>query len=343
MLRARLALSGVLAIALAGIAGTAPVTGATASPVVAPQTRDEVCEAAKAEGRLVYWNDFSTADAIVAAFQEKYPEIQVEVLRINDEDETQRILTEHAAGRPPTPDLVYIGLPLAQPLVEAGLIDTSVPWEGLGVPAELVAADTGGVRISRTFLSIVFDGRRFSSADMPDTWEEVLDPMWSGKVVVDPRGRPLPHLALLWGEEAVYDYTERLMAIDPVIIEGGTAGMVGVANGEADFTIGGRSDSIGELRDQGIELEIKYLDAIPTDEPYNVVMTGSQHPNAAKCFTVWMALEAAELIAEGEYKTNTSYPPGVAESIPILRPTNADEAALVEEASRRVSEIITGS
>jgi iron(III) transport system substrate-binding protein len=65
------------------------------------------------------------------------------------------------------------------------------------------------VRIFRVAGGLTYNTEKVKPEDLPNTWDELLDPKWAGKVIVDPRGRPLNQLSLVWGEDKVLSFTRQ--------------------------------------------------------------------------------------------------------------------------------------
>jgi ABC-type Fe3+ transport system substrate-binding protein len=180
---------------------------------------------------------------------------------------------------------------------------------------------------------------------LPDTWEELIDPKWSGAVVIDPRGRPFDLLALDWGVDQAVDYAERLKAgTNPLVIEGATAGMLAVASGEAKITTNGRTTELGEQLEAGAPLGVKFLDSIPLTINYNVMLNQAQHPLAAQCFVAWFATgEGQKLHEKLEYKTNELIPPDAPPGAKTVAIVTAEDGATVTEAAEKIGKVFIGS
>ena len=84
-------------------AASAPVTSDAPPSADATAAPDAVCEAGKAEGKLVYWNNFAKPDLIFAAFNAKYPGIVVDPLTSRPDDFTQALPDGDRAGASPPP------------------------------------------------------------------------------------------------------------------------------------------------------------------------------------------------------------------------------------------------
>jgi iron(III) transport system substrate-binding protein len=303
-----------------------------------------VCKQAEdQEGQVVYWNNLAEPDKIIAEFNKAYPGIKVESLTLRPDDNAQRVLTEAASGKQITPDVVYGGLDVFKEVIDRGLIKSDVDWASLGVPDDLVT-DSGMVRLYRTAGGLVYNPDVTKPEDLPNTWDEIIDPKWEGKVIVDPRGRPYDQLSLVWGADQTLDWVKRFVQTDkPIVIEGGTAGMVAVAGGQGVFTTGGRSAETLEQQAKGTPLEIKYLDMIPTLDSYHGVVKDAQHPLSGECLTAWMATDGAKIHQEIELKTNETTPPNAPAGAKNIAIDEADKAAKVADLSQKIGAIETGT
>ena len=157
--------------------------------------------------------------------------------------------------------------------------------------------------------------------------------------MVDPRGVPFNRLAPVWGEQKTIDYVTRLVqTVQPIVIEGGTAGMNAVVSGEAVMSAGGRADSA--LQMQPAPIAIKYLDLIATYDGYNAVLKGAKHPNAAMCFIGWIATEGAETYLKAESKFNDTIPPEAPAGAQTVAVETPEDAALVGDVGGKLGGII---
>lgn len=325
--------------------GSPSTSDAGAEPAEAVEgSLDEVCAAGAEEGSFVFWDseERETLQRLHEDFAESHPGIEMELQELRPEDIAQRLVTESAAGRDSGVDLVAGNLDAFVPLVERELMNTSIDWTAMGVPDNLIT-DTNAVRSSRIAGGLVYNTEALSESDLPETWEELVDERWAGTVVVDPRGNPLQSLALVWGEDEAIDYVRRLKeVVQPVVVEGGTAGMLTVASGENLLTTNGRSAETLEQQAQGSPLEIHYLDVIPTSDFYQVVVQGAPHPNAAACWVGWITgPEGSAAQLEYAFKHNDDVPPGAPEGAEIAAITTQEEVEVATGAASAISEIWT--
>lgn len=344
-----LIVTAALALLVAACGTDAPaetgVSGATQSPGAGgtASTYEEICAAGAEEGSLVHWHNHSDGiQEVYAAFNEDHPEIQVESLEMTPDDAAQRVLTEVAAGRDPSVDIVAGQADVFQGVINEGLVNTDVNWAEYDIPEDVIH-DTNGIRIHRIAMGLGYNTDSYTEDDLPDTWEELIDEQWQGDVIVDPRGRPFDQLSLVWGEEEALDYVQRLHdVVRPLVIEGGTAGLVAVAGGEAAITTGGRNAETLEQQAKGAPVEIKFLDYVPTIDNYNLVLAESPNPNAALCYSIWFSVHGGqEVYNEAEFKTNETVPTGAPEGAEVVTVETLEEAEQVSEIGREMGRIWT--
>jgi len=321
----------------------APAATAAASAAAGPEAaRAKVCTAAKTEGKLVYWNTFSSPDKVVAAFQKAYPGIEVDVLSNHPDDLVQGLLTELAAGRRPTADILYGELNILRSVEAVKGINTTIDWKALGVKAEILTSFANVVRLFRVAMGLSYNTRVTKVADLPATWSGLLNQQWKGQIVADPRGRPFDQLAIPFGRDYMLGYVRQLKALNPIIIRGGTAGILAVASEQAKIATGGRSAETFEQKAKGSPIEIKYLEIIPTIDSYNMVTAGAQHPNAAACMVSWLATDGQAIHDEIEFKSNITIPTGAPAEAKYAIVDNAFNAELVQSAGKQFGDILTG-
>ncbi len=302
-----------------------------------------VCESGAEEGSFTYWatiepDNFSE---IVAPFEARYPDIEIDFLSIREEDGAQRILTAVAAGSEIEPDLIYGSQDGLFPIIDRDLIDTEYDWSQVDVNDDMIHP-TNMVRLFVVGLGIAYNTNLATPDDLPSTWEELLDEKYAQDLVIDPRGNPFDLLSIAWGEEATLDYATRLKAtVDPIIIKGGTAGMTEVLAGGALMTTSGRADSNAELQSEGAPIEMHYMDFVPIRVLYNGLMIDADNPNAAACFAGWLATDEGKTAFESvEFKANEFPPEGVPGDATLVAVESADDAARANATGAMVADIL---
>lgn len=277
-----------------------------------PKNVDAACAAAKDEGTLTMWggSDEDPARAIFDEFAKSHPGIKFDYLSVRPSDGAQKIVTESAAGHEPSVDLVSFEAYTIVGLNKRHLVDERIDWSSLGVPTELQTSQNS-LLWSSDGQGITYNTNLVAPDQVPKTWDDLLDPKWSGQVVVDPRGRPWDKLSLLWGHDKTIDYVNKLKANNPVIIEGGTAGMVAVGSGEAAITTGGLTIETEEQQHDNAPVAFAYLDAITSEDATLNVMADAKHPNAAYCYAAWLTSPDGQAVTK-----QVTFGPAALEGLP---------------------------
>jgi ABC-type Fe3+ transport system substrate-binding protein len=323
----------------------APDFGAASATTEEPEVvgLDAVCAAGAEEGTFTYWatiepDNFSR---IIEPFEASYPGIDIEFLSIREEDGAGQILTSIAAGADIEPDMLYGSQDGLFPIISRDLIDTDYDWTQVGVSPDMVH-ETNMVRLFVVGLGLAYNTNLGAPADLPNTWEELIDSAYAQDLVVDPRGNPFDLLAIAWGEAATLDYVTRLSeTVDPIIIRGGTAGMTEVLSGGALMTSSGRADSNAELQAAGAPIEMHYMDLVPLRVLYNGLVKDADHPNAAACFAGWLASDEGKNSFESvEFKANDFPPAGVPDGADFVFVDSAQDAEVANAAGKKIQEII---
>jgi iron(III) transport system substrate-binding protein len=305
---------------------------------------DEACKAAAEEnGDLNYVA--STDPAVFAEeiepFTAKYPSIKINYTNLRSDKASQRLLAEAQARHDLSFDALSGDLPGFDPLFQQDMV-RDVDWPALGVADDLVIKQQNGSawRNYRLITGLGYNTNLVSKDELPDTWKELVDPRWAGRIIVDPRGSYLGGIALAYGEQETIDWFRDFMeTTQPLIIQGATASAQKVIAGEALLTTSAADANIRESQAAGAPIDIKFLDVVPTSDYHTLIVKDSPRPNKAACFVGWLASdEGAAQKAKFEFQLNDSNPPAVpptstlvlTDSPEALKTSNDTATALAE-------------
>lgn len=143
----------------------------------------KLLEGAKKEGELeLYTNPTGDiTDAIVAAFEKKYPDIKIKVTQGDSSDLARRISEESSGGRH-TVDIIETTTGALGALGDAGLLSKFTSPEEGAYAADAVRDHYVGVRES--YLGLGYNTKLVAATDVPRTVEDLLNPRWKGKIVL---------------------------------------------------------------------------------------------------------------------------------------------------------------
>jgi iron(III) transport system substrate-binding protein len=330
--RTVLAVLGCAGLALTGCTSSRAAGGGAASTVANKQDLAAVCKAGESEGKVSFRDttDPAVFSKEIVGFEQKYPQIKVDFGSQRPQDSVQRIVAEKQARHAIDVDAIAIDMPSAAPMIQQNMIQP-VDWGAIGVPSTDVLTSQGAqfVRTQRIILGLGYNTQKLSAADLPNTWDELIDPKWAGKVIVDPRGEYLSGLGIVWGPQRAEDWYKKLLSTDkPMIVKGATTSLEKVISGEAELTTSSHDAEVLEQKSKGAPVGIKYLDVVPTQDHYAIVVKGAAHPNAAACFLGWWVSpdggQAAQL--KNEFKGNEDEPKGMPASAKLGAITTAEQA-----------------
>ena len=264
-------------------------------------------EGAKQEGELVLYSAMIVNQALkplAEAFMAKYPDVKLTYWRGDSEDIVQRVLAEVRAGNL-VADVVE-GTSLGEALVRA---DVAEPFtspllaeypEAYRDPKGLWAA----TRVS--YYCMAYNTELVSAADVPKTYEELLDPKWKGKIswrIGSESGTPLfiTNLRTAWGEEKADDYLQKLAANEIVNFGAGSARTL------VDRVIAGEyamalnifcHHPLISARD-GAPVASQLMSPVPSTTATLLIPKGTRHPYAAALFTDFLLSEDGQKILLG--------------------------------------------
>jgi iron(III) transport system substrate-binding protein len=304
------------------------------------------CAAGEKEGELDYWSATDPGDFAkeIAPFRAKYPGINVKFTSVRPTDATQKVITETQAGHDLDVDATSTDLPSAQPLFDRQLV-VNVDWSALDVPSRL-DFKYGGVETYRTlrdFIGIGYNPQRTPASDVPHTWDDLVNSKYSGRIVVDPRGVYLSGLAVAWGQDKTITWLKNLTSTSkPMVVEGATDSIQKVVSGEALFTTSATTSAINAVKETGAPIQIAYLDVVPSQDKYGVILSGAQHPNAAACFLGWFGSpqgQAEQL--KVEYKDNADKPANMGPGSTLSVAVTPQQQAVLNTAGAAISELLS--
>jgi len=186
-----------------------------------------VVEAAKREGKLMWWTSGNSRDAkkIINAFNQHYPFIEVDFWNAPGEDSASKIWAEFNAGRHNWDVSLGADIHLHYgERVSQGVIEKFQPdWLKL-VPDQ--AKDLNGywAQMGGNVTVPAYNTNLVSAKDAPKSWDDLFNPKWKGKIGMhlDPRVWVVLSQSNAWGREKVVSYVTQLAKNKPQMIKSNT-------------------------------------------------------------------------------------------------------------------------
>jgi ABC-type Fe3+ transport system substrate-binding protein len=145
------------------------------------------------------------------------------------------------------------------------------------------------------------------------------------------------------GKDQAITWFKNLLKTDkPMIVKGATASMEKVISGEAKLTTSSHDAEAAEQQGKGAPVGIKYLDIVPTQDWYALVLKGAKHADAAACFfSWWTGSEGQAQQTKYEFKTNKTTPDGLPAGAKLVAITSPDQATLATDVASQFAKLMS--
>jgi ABC-type Fe3+ transport system substrate-binding protein len=261
-------------------------------------------EAAKKEGKVVVYGAQvpQAMEGLHKAFEKKHG-IKVEYWRGSSTQVAERALSEWRAGKPGY-DVVEGNRGVQLIMRDEGLFAKYIPPSSEKFPAQFKEKD-GLITPWRVLpISILYNTELVKPTEVPKTFDDLLNPKWTGKVSIpDPTRHTttaqfLRNLDKLKGEKWL-DYVKALAKQQPVLVESLAPVTTTIIKGEALVGITYIKYVKQYKGPVGYVLMDKYL----TDPNYMSLSAKTARPNAAKLYIDYVcSAEGQKAVAdEGEF------------------------------------------
>jgi ABC-type Fe3+ transport system substrate-binding protein len=278
-------------------------------PLAARADEAALYAAAKGEGQVVWYTTLIVNQAVrplVAAFEKKYPGIEVKFNRADSLPTALKIIQEARAGAPQAD--VFDGIETEPPVAKAGLVEKYVSVHAQKYPAELRDPDGMWQATNLYFLTPGYNTTLIKPAEAPKTLDDLLDPKLKGRMAwstARSAGGPIFIGAVLrsLGEEKGMAYLEKLSK-QQVANEDITARAVLDKVIQGDYAIGLAIFNHHAVlsAEKGAPSDWLKLDPIAAPMQVTSLVKGAKHPNAGKLLLDFIASEEGQrVLASANY------------------------------------------
>lgn len=272
-------------------------------------------EAAKKEGKVVVYGSVvpQAMDGLHQAFKKKYG-IDVDYWRGSSTQVSERALTEWRAGKPGF-DIAEGNRGVQLIMKNEGLFQKFVPPNSEKFPTQYKEKD-GMITPWRVLpISILYNTDMVKSADLPKSFDDLLNPKWSGKISIPDPTRHTTTAQFLWNlrrkefkGDKWLDYVKALAKQNPVLVDSLAPVTTTVIKGEAILGV----TYIKYIKQYKGPVDYIPMDRYLTDPNYLSLSAKSTRSNAAKLYIDFACSPEGqkEIAEDGEFVLAPGvYPP----------------------------------
>lgn len=258
------------------------------------------------------------------------PDISLEVLRLSTGDLTARLLAEKER---PLADVIWgVAVTSVEIFKREGMLEPYAP-KGLEkvLPKFRDSADPPyWVGVDAYVNAICFNTVKAQELNlpMPKTWEDILDPVYQGQIVMpNPASSGTGYMYVsgilqAMGEEKAWAFLEQLDKNMAIYTKSGSKPCKMAAAGE--YALGLSFGFVGiKQKEGGAPIEVIFPEGTGWEIEANALMIGTEAPDAAKRFLDWAISDEAmglyakyfAVMAKEGYSPPTGFPPDIVDRL----------------------------
>ena len=272
--------------------------------------QQKLIDGAKKEGAVVIYEAMIVNQAmrpLAAAFEKKYPFIRLTHWRADTEDIVQKAAAEVRAKNI-VADVVE-GTGAGEQAARADVLQPFYSPEFAAYPQQYL--DPKGMWASTriSYYGAAYNTRLVLPAQMPKTYEALLDPRWNGKMawrIGTDSGSDLfiTNLRLAWGEDKALAYLQKLKKQNIINFGAGSARTLVDRVIAADYPIALNIFAHHPLisKAKGAPVNAQLMDPVPSTTATMSVVKGARHPHAAMLLADFiLSAEGQEILLGAQY------------------------------------------
>ena len=223
-----------------------------------------------------------------------------------------KVIAEIKSGNPPSYDLLYQDSVTAVPLFQEKVIE-GFDWTKLvsGITNDDLIFD-GLAIIPGTALNVpAYNTTLVRGADIPQSWDDVVNPRWKGRLGTTVYQDPWTRLAepKAWGEERTTEYLRRMAALEPKL---GRYAEIHqrLVSGEVAIAAQDYVDWVDADKQRGAPVELAPVEPVLATLKVTLVAKGARHANAAALLSAWFLTEEGQRFMDDAYTAASLFKPG---------------------------------
>ncbi len=273
--------------------------------------RDQVLlDGAKKEGEVVFYASVIVNQAlrpIAEGFMKKYPSIKMGYWRA-DAPELIAKITAESRARNIVADVIE-GTGMAELAIAGGLVQPYQTPVTSEYPPQYRDPRNMWTSTRLSYFSLAYSTKNVAPADIPKTYDDLLDPKWQGRLawrVGSVTGTELfiTNLRMAWGEEKAMAYFRKLAGQKMINFGSGSARTLvdRVMAGEFPLALNIFAHHPLISAQKGAPVNSQLMDPVPSSPSTMAVMKDLRHPHAAMLLVDFvLSKEGQGIMAKAEY------------------------------------------
>jgi len=294
-------------------------------------------EGAKKEGKLLWYTALNINDAtmLTKRFEQLYPFIKTEMLRLGGRELVTKILME-ANTRVFRADVIESVSIDGHILKKKGLLEKYISPEAGAYPASVKDSDGTWTSFFINTHVLVHNTNMVKKDEVPRTYEELINPKWKGKIVIRDDDFPTFGMMLrVMGKEKGLNFMRRLAAQGVELRSGSTLAIQDISAGAAPLGMNLYGTRVEELKKKQAPVDWTPMEfVIVSIEPLSVAAK-APNPNAARLFVDFLLSKEGQGLMRDRSRipSRPDVPPDPPELTRGLKLTSTD-LSLADEADQ---------
>ena len=273
----------------------------TASTIAAVDARSTLIDGAKKETKLMIYSSVSATDTATLGqrFQQKYPFIKPEFLRLGSERLLTRILQEARSGKQ-FADVYQTGVVEVYLFKQRGMLAHYASPERAAYADYFKDTDGYYTAFFHTSKVIAYNTRLVPAGKAPKSYDDLLDSQWRGKLGLPSGGGGIRwFLAMMkeFGDDKGEAYMKKLAAQKLIVGQDISAVTALMAAGEYPIAVFSNAHQIEQMKSQGAPVEWVATRPVLTTQTVLALPNRAPSPNSAKLYIDFvLSKEGQELL-----------------------------------------------
>lgn len=269
---------------------------------------DQIVEKAKQEGAFtIIWSlgaDYEEHKEILDSFFAKYPFLKdkVTVENLDGVEARQRFMLEADAGALQDYGVLYAATEVygesadmcdwdVYGMAEAGILDIPLKMIDPNRRTVVAAGSTAGI--------LAYNKSKFTEAQLPNTWEELLDPAKYGtgagvRTLGDVRIATYSAMVPEWGiDKAKQYYADFAQQLKPTWVQRFAPAVLQLSQGEFDLFPFINYSSVEQRKDEAPNVGVKFIEPVPVRISETHCVLKDQYNSAPYSSLLWLEWSAS--------------------------------------------------